>query len=145
MTDTFSIEVANRQSSFPIDKQVFERAVTHVLQESDFRSAEISLVIVNDEEMHRLNVEFLDHDYPTDVLSFPLAKKNGFLAGEIIASVDTAHRECKSHGLTTTEELMLYVVHGVLHLIGYNDKDEEARNVMRKKENYFMEKMGVNL
>ncbi|MEC9093421.1 MAG: rRNA maturation RNase YbeY [Planctomycetota bacterium] len=145
MIEAYSIEISNRQSSFPIDQHGFRKAVALVLSESDFLSAEISLSFVGDQEMHRLNVEFLGHDYPTDVLSFPLAKESRSLVGEIIVSVDTAARECNSHGLNAIEELMLYVVHGILHLVGYDDKSEESRSVMRAKEEYYMEKLGVEL
>ncbi len=145
MNSRFSIDVCNRQSRAKIDEATLTDAISKVLSESRFESAEISLAIVDDQEMHTLNREFLDHDYPTDVLSFPFSTDKDFLAGEIVVSVDTAERESKSHGLAPDQELLLYVVHGMLHLVGYDDKDQDARMVMRSKEKYFMEKFGVVL
>lgn len=145
MNNDFSIEVSNRQSRLPVDEKGLCVACDSVLAETEFEAAEISLVVVCDQEMHQLNDEHLAHDYPTDVLSFPLERSETFLAGEIIVSADTANSECQSHGLSYDQELLLYVIHGLLHLVGYDDKSDETRVIMRQKEKYFMEKNGVNL
>lgn len=145
MNNRFFIEISDRQRRVEVDTGPLEMAIRNILNEGRFDTAEISLAIVDDEEMHALNRQFLDHDYPTDVLSFPLSSSPDSLAGEIIVSIDTAERECRSHGLAADQELLLYVIHGMLHLVGYDDKNEDARKIMRAQEKYFMEKFGVDL
>src|SRR6476620_2412132 len=78
-----------------IDKPRLKKAVRAILDDAGISSADISIGIVTDERMHELNRRFLDHDYPTDVLSFVLKhdKKNKTLDGEIVASSDYAARE----------------------------------------------------
>ena len=104
----------------------------------------VHVALVNDAEIRRLNEQFHQKDSPTDVLSFPLVAEEesegawdpdgeGPMA-ELVVSVDTARREADQRGLTLKSELALYLVHGVLHLIGYDDMDEVARERMRKAE-----------
>ena len=145
MINAYSVEITDRQSRISVDAQRLEVAVRKVLTESPFPEADISIALVDDREMHQLNVAYLDHDYPTDVLSFPLSREEGLLVGEIIVSVDTAERDAAENGLKGADELLLYVIHGLLHLVGYDDKNEQTRMVMREKEKHFMEKMGVSL
>lgn len=82
----------------------------------------VSVAVVTDATMRRVNRDFHDCDEPTDVLAFPLSAPadDGFVA-EIVVSLDTARREAKSHGVEPSAELMLYVVHGALHLTGWDD------------------------
>jgi probable rRNA maturation factor len=82
----------------------------------------VSVAVVSDATMRRVNRQFHDCDEPTDVLAFPLAAGagDGFDA-EIVVSLDTARREAKAHGVEPSAELMLYVVHGALHLTGWDD------------------------
>lgn len=82
----------------------------------------VSVAVVSDATMRRVNRDFHDCDEPTDVLAFALtaAARDGFDA-EIVVSLDTARREAKSHGVEPSAELMLYVVHGALHLTGWDD------------------------
>ena len=111
-----SIEISHRQSKVVVDEKPLIEAASNILVDSRFETAEVSIVIVDDEEMHQLNVEYLNHDYPTDVLSFPLVSTKTELSGEVIVSVDTASREAAEHGLRPDEELLLYVVHGHQHV-----------------------------
>jgi len=145
MIERFIVEVIDRQSTFEVDQTTLTDSVQIILAESKFSNGEISIAVVDDSEMHKMNVQFLNHDYPTDVLSFPLEKTNDFLAGEIVVSSDTAKKECGSHGLTERQELLLYVVHGTLHLVGYDDKSPADRDLMREKEAYYMNQFGIDL
>ena len=84
------VHVADEQSALEIDHLRLISAVERILQDADIRQAEVSLAIVDDPTMHRLNREYLEHDYPTDVLSFLLDREGDRLEGEVIASTDTA-------------------------------------------------------
>ena len=89
-----------------------------------------------------LCAEHLDHDYPTDVLSFPMAD-DPVLMGEILVSADTARREAAARGHPAYHELLLYAVHGTLHLLGYDDHDPKARARMRRAERAALAALGV--
>lgn len=145
MNSQFTVEVVDKQSALDIDEARLIESVHAILADSEFQSAEISVAVVSDAEMHEMNNQYLAHDYPTDVLSFPLEKTDRFLAGEIIVSSETAQKESIEHGLNDLDELLLYVVHGALHLVGYNDKDPVDRRIMREKETVYMTKFGVDL
>src|SRR5262249_13212357 len=86
----YEIALVNQQSGHPVNESQLTDAATAVLRDSAFSSAAISLAVVNDETIHELNRRHLDHDWPTDVLSFVLEDDGGHLEGEVILSADTA-------------------------------------------------------
>jgi len=132
----FTIEIADEQSAHKFDHARLKRAVRSVLQDAGIRSAEISVAIVDDGRMRALNRQYLAHDYPTDVLSFVLDRDEGTgsLEGEVIVSADYAAREATRYGWTTDDELLLYVIHGCLHLVGHDDRTPECQTAMRAAE-----------
>ena len=87
-----------------------------------------------DDEIAELNKKHMDHEGPTDVLSFPMSEfdpeREAFLLGEIVVSHQTARREADSRGLPFAEELCRYAVHGFLHLTGFDDDTPEKRSEM---------------
>lgn len=132
------VEIANRQKSRPVDKSRLRAAVKAVLTGEGMVDASISLAVVDDPEIHRLNVQFLQHDYPTDVLSFAFDHTDDSVDGEVIVSVDTAARLATELGHSPDDELLLYVVHGTLHLVGYDDHEDEDRAAMRARERHYL-------
>src|SRR5689334_9169828 len=78
------VAVANEQMDYPVDEALLRRAVTHVLRTHDYRQATISVAVVDNAAIHALNKQFLDHDYPTDVLSFLLDEDEEALDGEVV-------------------------------------------------------------
>ena len=149
MTD-LALDITDQQSLLAVDHDRLRAAIARVLNAEQIFSAEISLALVDDAQIHRVNREFLGHDYATDVISFvlndeasPLDEEHSSrlaesaprrLEGELIVSTETALREAAAHGWTPADELLLYVVHGLLHLCGYDDLTDEARPVMRARE-----------
>ena len=129
------IEIASRQRR-PIPRQWIHRAVECTLASGPFTRAEISVAVVGDGEMRRLNRDYLAHDYTTDVLSFPLLRdaRAGALAGEIIVCWPVALRTARALGWAPRWELVLYVVHGTLHLLGHDDKTSSAQRQMQAAE-----------
>lgn len=139
-----SITVAN-QHSLDVDvsrlKQIaFEIFVDHACFKTD-----VSIAIVDDPTIHELNARYLQHDFETDVLSFLFERDvdAGYVSGEVIASADTANRLARELGGSYEDELLLYVIHGLLHLIGYDDKQVDDRQTMRLKERHYMELAGA--
>lgn len=139
----FQIDVTNQQEQHPIDASRLKTAVRHILDDAPFSSAVISLAIVDDPTIHDLNRRFLDHDYATDVLSFVLESTDERLEGEVIVSADTAARLAGAWHWSPADELLLYVIHGTLHLVGYDDTTPETRQEMRAREDDYLARSGV--
>ncbi len=137
------IAISNRQQQLVIDQQAMAHACGLVLTDAGWETAILSLVIVGDDQMQSLNREYLGHDYPTDVLSFPLSEEGEPLEGEIVVSAETALTNAADYGTEPHEELLLYVVHGTLHLVGLDDKEPAKAKVMRQAEAYWLEKLGI--
>jgi probable rRNA maturation factor len=140
-----TIEINRDETAHQLDLRRLKRAVKQVLTEAGIQSGEISIGIVSDERMHELNRQYLQHDYPTDVLSFVLDSDDEAqsLDGEIIASADYAAREAERYGWTTDDELLLYVIHGCLHLVGHDDQTPDGRAAMRAAETQHLAEFGL--
>lgn len=136
------IEISN-EHAFPLDEARLKKGVLTVLKDAGIEDGEISIAIVDDAEMHALNRKYLDHDYPTDVLSFVLEEDDGLLDGEIIASSDYAAREAEIYKWTAEDEILLYVIHGSLHLVGYDDLEPTSKQKMREAERYYLAPFGL--
>jgi len=141
---SFTIEIADDERRSH-DHARLKKAVKIILEDAGIRSGEISIAIVSDAEMHRLNRQYLNHDYPTDVLSFVLdqdaAAKS--LDGQIIVSSDYAAREAPRYGWSSDDELLLYVIHGSLHLLGHDDTTPTAQRSMRQAETHYIRQFGL--
>ncbi|MDO8675583.1 MAG: rRNA maturation RNase YbeY [Candidatus Omnitrophota bacterium] len=149
--------ISNFQRKIPIPVPKVRTALRSACRKLKFNFADLSVVFVGEKRMRRLNREYLGHDYVTDVLSFPNAsvgnpehtcldprqKHSGVTAGgEIIICPAVAARNAKRYGNTFERELILYVVHGILHLCGYDDRSPEDVKRMRRKEQEIMELWG---
>jgi probable rRNA maturation factor len=141
----FIIEITDERPSHTSDHARLKKAVRLVLQDADIRSAEISIAIVDNSRMRELNRHYLQHDYATDVLSFTLEqdKESGCLDGEIVVSADYAAREAERYGWTSEDELLLYVIHGALHLVGHNDATPDGKLTMREAEARYLAQFGL--
>src|SRR5262245_4709317 len=140
---SFRVDVAN-ETDAQVDSARLAAAVQLVLVDSVCESAVVSIAIVDDATIHRLNRQFLEHDYATDVLSFALAEPPR-LEGEIIASIDAARREAADAGWILGDELLLYAVHGALHLVGHDDHDPADAATMRAAERSVLARLGVTV
>ncbi len=144
-TDRFQIALVNEQSGHPVNDAQLTKAAAAILEDSPFSSAVISLAVVDDETIHELNRRHLEHDYPTDVLSFVLEDDGDHLEGEVILSADTAATIAAELGHPAADEQLLYVIHGMLHLVGYDDKSSADAEEMRAAEARFLHKFGVEM
>lgn len=128
------VAVANEQVRLAISTDRLRATIRRVLAGEGHSRARISVAIVDDPAIHQLNRQYLQHDYPTDVLSFLLSEPGEPLEGEIIISADTAANRAAEFQNTPLAELLLYAVHGTLHLCGYDDHEPEDEQMMRAKE-----------
>lgn len=138
------IEVSlNNEVGFDISEQTAQRIVHTILQDHGIERGEVSLAIIDDPTMHRLNREHLQHDYPTDVLSFVLEQFDDELEGEVLVSFDTATRTAGEFAWKPQDELMLYFIHGTLHLVGHDDHNDADRAKMREQEIHYLRLAGI--
>ena len=137
------VEVTNEQRSTPVEEDRVRSIVKMILTDADIANAEISIAVVDDPTIHELNRRHLDHDYATDVLSFLLERHSDSLEGEIVVSGEMAFSAAGDYGWSSEEELLLYVIHGSLHLVGYDDQTPAARNQMRIEERRWLLEMGI--
>ncbi len=129
----WQIDVHDRQDIVAVEPEEVVRAVEQVLRQEACPRAEISVALVDDAEIQRLNREFLDHDYPTDVISFTYRPAPD-LEGELIVGAERAYRVAGEMEHGWKSELLWYIVHGTLHLLGYEDGTEADRRAMRGRE-----------
>lgn len=141
---SFELALANEQTAHVVDEPQLLAAARRVLVDSQFTSATISIAVVDDPTIHALNRQFLAHDWPTDVLSFVLDASNAHLDGEIVLSADTAAAAAIELGTTAEREQLLYVVHGMLHLVGYDDQSPADAERMRAAERRYLRECGVD-
>lgn len=139
------LEVNYQVEGLKNDTARFRKAAEWVARKFDLASMDVSIAIVDDPTIHELNREHLEHDWPTDVISFVFEfdEETGAVEGEIIASVDTARRLAEQAGWQTEDELLLYITHGLLHLAGLDDIEPDEQLEMRQHERDCLVDLGV--
>ncbi len=143
-TSAHLVNICGESLRVNVDEEQLRQGILLVLQEHQVKQAVIGLAIVTDAAIQKMNRQYLNHDYPTDVLSFPLSSNSTeLLEGEIAISFDTAQQRAKDYEWSTQNELLLYAIHGTLHLVGFLDKTLEERQEMRHQEKEILEKMNI--
>jgi probable rRNA maturation factor len=130
------IQFACKRIKLP--KNQIQQAVEQIASDYGWTDGEISIAIVNDPQIHQLNLDYLNHDYPTDVISFDTTESNQFLEGEVIVSADTALNVASKNGWQPSHELLLYIIHGMLHIVGLDDSTRSKAKQMRDEEHYYI-------
>lgn len=137
------VSVAVPQELVAVDRGRMREVARAVLVGEGIREGEISLAFVDNATIHRLNRQYLGHDEPTDVLSFPLGEGTGRLAGELVIGAEVAQAQAHGRGHDVQAELALYVIHGLLHLCGYDDKTPAGAADMRQRERHYLQELGL--
>jgi len=113
--------------------------ICKVIRNNGFKPGDLKFIITNDEEIKKINKEFLGHDYPTDVISFRMNEGNE-IEGEIYISIDSVKYNSKIYGNTVDKELLRVMIHGVLHLIGLDDNNDKNKRKMKEEEDFWITK-----
>lgn len=134
------IKFFNEEIKFNLkSKTQLKKWISNTITEEKFKTGEISYIFTSPEEILRINKEYLKHNYFTDIITFNYCE-NDMINGDIYICVDTVKNNSTRFNVTFIEELHRVMIHGILHLIGYNDKINEEKVLMREKENFYLER-----
>ncbi len=132
---TFTVEILEWKLPFKIELLIIW--INQVVKIEKKNIARIDYKFITDKELLKMNKGFLNHNYYTDVITFPQSRGNR-LAGDIAISVERVKENATLLNTTFNQELKRVIIHGVLHLCGYNDATEEEKKTMRLKENKYL-------
>ncbi len=107
-------------------------------KELNFTINDLQISIIDKESLLKINIEFLGHNYDTDIITFNYNENNVILEGEILISYDMALENAKRFNCSLNSELIRLIIHGILHLLGYNDIEKEEKKIMKRKENLYV-------
>ena len=120
-----------------IDRGKIRKLIEVILRREDKKLGEIEIVFLNDSEILKINRKFLQHDYFTDVIAFGYNRKNE-ISGDICIGIESVSRNAVKYKTIFRNEIIRVIVHGVLHLIGYDDKNSESKERMREMEDFYL-------
>lgn len=139
-----AVEISDTQGHIAVDRKALAHLVRRALAAEGVARYAVSIALVDNPRIEALNRAHLGHEWPTDVISFPLSGPDEpVLAGELIVSAEMAALTARDAGLDPWCELALYVVHGLLHLCGYDDRAERDADVMRRREGAILAELGL--
>lgn len=142
------ITIDNQQDF--LESPLLERAARYTLEliAPEKIDSDVTIVLTDDKQLHDLNKEFLDVDSPTDVLSFPASETDPetgtVYLGDILISIPRASEQAQAAGHPIEAETQLLVVHGVLHLLGYDHASDEEKSLMWSKQAEVLERLGLS-
>jgi probable rRNA maturation factor len=143
-----AIEIANEQQNVIIDMEQLQETVKHVLQTCNVEKGTISIAVVDDAAMRALKQRYYGKAEATDVLSFDLQEETSnpqseqVLDCEVVVNAQRAQQASQETNQNAQAELNLYVVHGLLHQLGYNDQESRQAKIMHQKEDQLLEELG---
>ena len=144
---TFFLEILDVQEELSVDLEKVRTLCERILDDVGIKRGKMNVVFVDSHTIRQYNRDFLQHDYPTDTISFPIEERRseGYLEGEVLVCTEVAKSRADEFGWTAEEELLLYVVHGMLHLTGFDDTTPEQKTVMQEKEREYLATLGIQV
>lgn len=124
------------------EKRLTSRWLKFVAESETKRLGDIAVIFCSDHYILDVNMKYLQHDYFTDIITFDYCEGN-VLSGDLFISIDSVRENAAFYGSGFADELNRVIVHGLLHLIGYDDHTEEDIAQMRAKENYYLSQRGL--
>jgi probable rRNA maturation factor len=140
------IIIKNFQNKIPISPKRIKITILEALDsESVKESGDNTVCLVNDKKIKELNRKYLQRNNPTDVLAFNLTgrRSSGKIFADIVVSTDTAIRNAKIFKTNPLYEVYLYIIHGLLHILGYGDKNTKQRKMMQEKADNIIKKLNI--
>jgi len=127
-------------STFELDQDFCGRQIKQLINEEKKETGDISVIFCSDGYLLEMNKKHLNHDYFTDIITFNYVEDD-VISGDLFISADRIRENAGKFNVTFLEELYRVILHGILHLVGYNDKTSEEKKVMKDKENYYLGKI----
>lgn len=156
---TYEVDITANMKCADVDLMALRRAVIQTLRIESVAEAVLSVSLVDNATIHEINLHHLQHDYPTDVISFQLdwthpnshtpgsgadgRSADAHIEGEIVVSIEYGRAEAQRLGWELQSELTLYLVHGMLHICGYDDLDPAEKRLMRAREVAVLSRLGL--
>lgn len=109
-----------------------------IIENEEYTLNQLNYIFCSDEYLLNINREYLDHDFYTDIITFDNSEEEGSVEGDIFISIERVKENASEMGLAFEEELRRVLAHGVLHLVGYDDLEDEQEQEMRNKENFYL-------
>jgi probable rRNA maturation factor len=133
--ESIEVDISDTQDHLRVDRDAVAALARRTLEAEGVKHASVSIALVDDRASHAINRQHLGHDWPTDVISFRFSEPHeAILTGELIVSAERAAAVARAEGLDPWAELALYVVHGLLHLCGFDDQTTDDMHAMRARE-----------
>ncbi len=137
-----AVMIWNDHPRLNLEPALVRQLIDEVMQSKQMDMHRLEIILTDTEHVHRLNLSWKNADYNTDVLTFSLGSET-VIDAEIYVNLDFAEQYCQDYGATFTEEASRYVIHGLLHVLGFDDHTPKERESMRKKENEVLRRVGV--
>lgn len=118
------------------DRNKSKKWIIHCIREEGYELEDLNIVFCSNDYLHSLNVEYLNHDTLTDIITFPY--QDNPIHAELYLSIDRIKENALQLEVPFIQELRRVIIHGVLHLCGYGDKTDELKQVMRARENHYL-------
>jgi len=135
------IKFFNEDTSYQIkNKRKLIKWIDNSIQKEKSLLGDINFIFTSDNYLLNINKEYLSHNYYTDIVTFNYCQ-NKTINRDIFISIETVKNNSKRFSVTLIEELHRVIIHGVLHLIGYDDQNNEEKALMREKENYYLDRL----
>jgi len=125
---------------YSIIKKNVKILIENLKNELNFSINQLDINIVNAKTLLDINIEFLGHSYDTDIITFNYSENYTILEGELLISYDMAKENANRFNCTLNSELLRLIIHGILHMVGFDDINENDRKIMKRKENLFVQK-----
>lgn len=133
----------NYETDFELENEAqYEDWISRIIESEGFDEGEINYIFCDDEYLHKINVEYLDHDTLTDIISFDYTVGN-LIQGDVFVSIERVQDNANDFNVSFEEELKRVLSHGVLHYCGYKDKSPKDEALMRSKEDEKMQMFHV--
>ncbi len=118
--------------------------VSNIVKEYSYELLEINYIFCSDEYLHQINVDYLNHDTYTDIITFDNSEEADKLESDIFISIDRVMENSKEYSKSFNKELYRVMIHGVLHLLGFHDQTDEQKKEMREKEEACLSLLKIN-
>lgn len=136
------IQFFNEDIDFKVPQpRITKKWLLNIIEAEGFHLNQLNYIFCSDEYLLKINQQYLEHDFYTDIITFDNSEEDNHIEGDIFISIDRVKENAALHQKTFEEELRRVLAHGVLHLIGYDDLEDDQELQMRAKEDQYLSKI----